>query len=249
MSSGITVEYILRERVAVIRFGFCERNTFDLSRVSALLGAVDDAVQRASVRVVVFASARQGYFSDGYSIDDLFGPRLRKQLRQGDFQAHEQVQNVYRRLIDTPIPTVSFVDGVCRGAGLEWALCCDFILATTQSSFAFHEIRLGIVPGLGGFHLLAMRVPAALATRIIFTAESLDAKQAHAAGLVDALADDMDGAIANFVEQIARRPRAGLVRMKSLTDGRERKLSALHACQDAFRDAIKERVSRGIEGS
>lgn len=247
MTSEITVDRALQDRVAVVHFAFCERNTFNLSRITALMRALDSVLRDRSVRAVVFASGVKGFFSDGYSIEGLFGSEVRKRILKGDFRAYDQVRTFYRRLIEIPIPTVCFVDGVCSGAGLEWALCTDFILATPDSSFAFHEIRLGIVPGLGGFHLLAMRLSPPLATHMLLTAEVLNAKQANSAGLIDALVDHLDAALSGFVAPLAQRPRAGLVRMKSLTGTHQKKLAALEACQEAFREALRERVSRGLD--
>ena len=125
-------------RVAVIRFRFGDRNTLNLARVTKLVEAAQTESADPEVRALVFASDTPGYFSDGYSLDEMLGRAMRKRLRDGDFGAYEQVIDAYRRLIRIPIPTVSFVEGVCRGAGLEWALCTDFIYTSSRASFCFH---------------------------------------------------------------------------------------------------------------
>src|SRR5437899_2537038 len=65
-------------------------------------------------------------------------------------QQHEIFERAYWRLIDCPVPVVGAVNGHAFGGGLELALACDFVYAVPEARFAFPEVTLGIMPGVGG---------------------------------------------------------------------------------------------------
>lgn len=82
-------------------------------------------------------------------------------------------------------PVLAVVNGHALGGGLELALACDFIVASTAAFFAAPEIKLGIIPGFGGTQRLARLVGKAKAKELIFTGDSINAAEAHTIGLVN----------------------------------------------------------------
>jgi len=82
------------------------------------------------------------------------------------------------------------VDGYCMGGGLDLALACDVRHASPGSVFAHPGARLGILTGFGGTARLARLVGRARAVELFATARRVDAAEALAIGLVDAVADD-----------------------------------------------------------
>ena len=58
----------------------------------------------------------------------------------------EIVHRVIRKLLGLPQVTIAAVRGVCFGGGCELATCCDFIVASEESSFATPEIHVGCYP-------------------------------------------------------------------------------------------------------
>ncbi len=83
-----------------------------------------------------------------------------------------------------PLPVIACVDGFALGGGLELALACDFIYATTASQFGQPEVKLGLVPGFGGTVRLPRLVGPALAKELIYTGRQLGIDEAVASGLV-----------------------------------------------------------------
>jgi enoyl-CoA hydratase len=86
------------------------------------------------------------------------------------------------KLISKPI--IAAVGGFALGGGCELALLCDFIIASEDAQFGQPEIKLGILPGIGGSQRLARTMGKALAMDLILTGRTIGAAEAKAAGIV-----------------------------------------------------------------
>jgi enoyl-CoA hydratase/carnithine racemase len=81
-------------------------------------------------------------------------------------------------------PILAAINGPAVGAGLELALAADLRIASSNASFALPEVKIGSLPGSGGTQRLMRLMPAAVATKAIFTGEAFDAAVALRYGLV-----------------------------------------------------------------
>lgn len=88
-------------------------------------------------------------------------------------------------------PTIAAVHGPCVGYGLTGVLFCDFVIATTESSFSYPEVRLG-VPTIVGALRLPNRVGWANAMELLLTGQAIDAQRAKEIGLVWKLVEPAD---------------------------------------------------------
>ncbi|MFJ5675873.1 enoyl-CoA hydratase [Streptomyces sp. NPDC093097] len=103
------------------------------------------------------------------------------------------------RLGQLRTPTLAAVSGFALGGGCELAMLCDILLAADTAVFGQPEIKLGVIPGIGGSQRLTRAVGKAKAMEMCLTGRTMDATEAERAGLVSRIvpaADLLDEALA-----------------------------------------------------
>ena len=96
----------------------------------------------------------------------------------GDFVSNWNVAARVRK------PIVAAVAGFALGGGCELAMQCDIVIAADTAKFGQPEIKLGVIPGIGGTQRLARAVGKAKAMDLILTGRMMDAAEAEKSGLV-----------------------------------------------------------------
>lgn len=160
-----------------------KRNAFEAAVSDALGAAVKTARDDRSVRSVVLTGAG-GAFCSGFDLGSL------EEGEDAVFAGRNLVlgfHNWFGELIDMEKPVIAAVDGAAVGAGFSLALAADFIFVTPRVRLLPTFLSLGLVPDLSMLHVLPRLVGLAKAKEIIFSARPLDADEALALGLVQAI--------------------------------------------------------------
>ena len=106
-------------------------------------------------------------------------------------------------------PLIAAVAGYALGGGCELAMMCDILIAADTAKFGQPEIKLGVLPGMGGSQRLTRAIGKAKAMDLILTGRTIDAAEAERSGLVsrvvpaDTLLDEAN-AVATTISQMSR---------------------------------------------
>ena len=98
----------------------------------------------------------------------------------------------WEKLANLRTPKLAVVSGYALGGGCELAMMCDIIYASESAYFGQPEIKLGVIPGIGGTQRLTRLIGKAKAMDMILTGKMLDAKAAERAGLVSEVFSDSE---------------------------------------------------------
>ncbi len=143
---------------------------------AALVQLLDDS----QVRVIVFASAVEKYFSVGADLK-LFDGFGQEGMRQWMTLCHDLVGKMRR----SSKPLLAAIHGTAVGAGFEAVLHCDVRFAADDARIGQPEINIGLLPGVGTTQSLARLLGRPRAIRFLYEGALVSAEEAAAMGLVD----------------------------------------------------------------
>ncbi|WP_119352660.1 2-(1,2-epoxy-1,2-dihydrophenyl)acetyl-CoA isomerase PaaG [Azohydromonas sediminis] len=203
-------------------------NSFTAAMHAELRAALDAAANDAAVRCVVVTGAGRG-FCAGQDLNDAA-------MAGDDVDVGEVIERLYRplalRVRSMPVPVIAAVNGVAAGAGANFALGCDIVVAARSASFIQAFSKIGLIPDCGGTWLLPHLVGRARALALAMTGDKLSAADAQAIGLIWQCVDD--DAFADTVKALAQRLAA--MPTKALADTRR---AIDTAAQLSYADALR----------
>jgi enoyl-CoA hydratase len=175
MSQHIIVE--TTGRVGVIRLNRPNAlNALNTAMMGEIAAAVDAFEADANIGCMVVTGSEKA-FAAGADIKEM-ATKTYMEAFMGNFAA------TWDRLAHTRKPVIAAVAGFALGGGCELAMQCDFIIAADNAKFGQPEIKLGIIPGIGGTQRLTRAVGKAKAMDLLLTGRMMDAVEAERAGLV-----------------------------------------------------------------
>jgi methylglutaconyl-CoA hydratase len=159
------------------------RNALSRAMRAQLRAALADALADDAVRVVVLDHTGR-VFCSGMDLGEAAGGGVQD---QGVREFPELLELIW----SSPKPVVAVVRGPARAGGVGLLAACDVVVAGASATFAFSEVRLGIVPAVISAVVLPRMVPH-VAHRLMLTGKVFDAAAAAAGGLVDLVVPDAD---------------------------------------------------------
>lgn len=145
-----------------------------------LAGALDRIEGDNEIKVVVLTGAGDKAFIAGADIKEMQSMDAIA-AREFALNAKKTVDKLYH----FKKPVIAAINGYCLGGGLEYAMACDFRVASANARFALPEISIGIMPGSGGTQRLPRLIGMGLAKEMIYTGEMIDADKALNLGIIN----------------------------------------------------------------
>jgi enoyl-CoA hydratase/carnithine racemase len=156
------------------------RNALDADLARRLAEAATEAANDPSARAIVLTASGDEAFVSGGDLNE-----IAKHVREGG--GPHPVLDMYVPLLvleTGDLPVIAAVQGDVYGGGCELILLCDQVMMESHTGLAFRHARMGLSPAWGGITRLIERVGPVEASRLLFTAEKIDATEALRIGLV-----------------------------------------------------------------
>jgi methylglutaconyl-CoA hydratase len=205
------------------------RNALSSALIEQLLGALQAAEADAAARAIVLTHAGP-VFCSGADLKETAAALA------GDGSSPPPVGRFGEVLLAiwaSPKPVLARVAGPARAGGLGLIAATDIAVCATDATFAFSEVRIGVIPAVISATVLPRLTPRA-AAELYLTGEVFDGTRAAEIGLVTAAvaADGLDAAVRRYAEALTRGAPGALAGAKGLL----RRGTDLHADLDALTD-------------
>jgi 2-(1,2-epoxy-1,2-dihydrophenyl)acetyl-CoA isomerase len=191
-------------------------------RLNAVVPELTDALVRALARAgqegarVVVLAGRGRAFCSGHDLKEVLPPEtvLATRLRV------DQIQDVTRAIRRFPGPVIAAVHGYALGAGCEFALGCDLVVAGEDAQFGFPEVSVGLSVTGGISRLLPLLVGPVRAKELLLLGDRFTAARALELGLVNRVtaAGQHEQAAAEMAARLRDQPPLSLALAKQALD-------------------------------
>lgn len=171
------------------------------SAVLRELSSVLDQIGSSDLKKLIVASRKRGIYIAGADVTE-FTTVSGIEEAKGFVQLGQQV---FAKVASLPQVTVAAIDGACVGGGCEFALSCDWRVATDspKTVIGLPEVKLGIFPAWGGTSKLPRLIGLPAALDIILQGKTLDGRRAKKVGLVDEVVET--GILLDIAKKYAER--------------------------------------------
>ncbi|HWO67760.1 MAG TPA: enoyl-CoA hydratase family protein [Umezawaea sp.] len=191
------VHYEVRRGIATITLDSPHNRNALSARLRAELTAhLKTATTDDAVRVVVLSHTGT-VFCSGMDLKEAGGANANQQ-GVNEFPA------ILEQIWTSPKPVVARLAGPARAGGVGIVAACDIAVAAEHATFAFSEVRIGVVPAVISVTVLPRLLPRA-AHELFLTGEAFDAARAKDIGLVNAAvpADELDAEVRRYTDMLA----------------------------------------------
>ena len=166
-------------------------NALDPEMFTAIIAAGEALMERKDVRVVVLSGEGRsfcaGLDTSSFAREPGSNEPALTDRTYGDSNKYQQVATVWRKL---PMPVIAAVHGVCFGGGMQIASGADIRVAAPDTRMAIMEIKWGLVPDMGGYHLWRGLVRDDVLRELVYTNREFTGEEALRLGLTTFVAED-----------------------------------------------------------
>ncbi|XP_060907677.1 hydroxyacyl-CoA dehydrogenase trifunctional multienzyme complex subunit alpha a [Labrus mixtus] len=256
------VSYELKDDVAVVRLHdpTAKVNTLSAQMQSDLKEVMGEIWSNKSVKSAVFISSKPGCFIAGADINMIQSCQSSEEAAR----LSQEGQKMFEQIEKSPIPIVAAIHGSCLGGGLEFAIACQYRIATRSKKTVLGtpEVMLGLLPGAGGTQRLPKMVGLPDAFDMMLTGRRIRADKAKKMGLVNQLVDPLGPGLKpaeertiEYLEEIAvgvakgiSNKKVPLTKEKSLKEKLQDKLMDLAPVRKKIFKTVSEKAQNQSRG-
>lgn len=233
-----TVNYTLDAGVATVTMNRPDAlNALSLQLTTDLGAAIRQAVADGARAVILTGNGRA--FCSGGDLREMQS----MWKKEGRIEAFLEdplavLHDVIRLIRETPLPFIAAVNGVCAGAGTNFALACDIVIAADNATFNEAFVRIGLSPDCGGTYFLPRAIGEKLAAELFMTGGTVDAARALQIGMINRVVpvEHLMVETEKFAAKLAAAPTGSIGRIKRMLNATfsndlESQLSLEHECQ------------------
>ena len=205
------------DRVGWLEYNFPPINAFNWEMLREVPAALQALLDEPQVRVVVFASAIDKYFSVGADLK-LFDGIGSKGMADWVSICHGLVN----KMRSSRKPLLAAIHGTAAGGGLEMVLHCDIRFAAADARLGQPEINIGFIPPVGTTQALVRLLGRPRAIRYLYEGTMVPAEEALSMGLVDLIypPERLFKEVQNYAESLAQKPAKALAAIRhTITQG------------------------------
>jgi enoyl-CoA hydratase/carnithine racemase len=208
--------YEVKDKIATITLNRPDKmNAFTGPMIDAWAGSLQEAQRDPDVNVVIVTGSGKAFCSGGDVARMGDGRPSPLDHKNGLW---ENIHRVPKALEAMDKPVIAMVNGVAVGAGMGMCVMCDMRVAADTARFSTGYVRVGLVPGDGDTYFLPRLVGAAKALELLWTADFIEAPEAHRLGIVQRVVPDAQLKEATYAlaQQIADGPQIPVRMIKRL---------------------------------
>jgi len=200
------------------------------------------------VRALIL-TGRGGAFSAGADVKEWADLQKGINLHPGHDWVSEAT-GLVQEIAAFPKPTIAMMDGPAAGGGLDFALACDFRIASARARFICAYTRVGYPPDAGGSWLLPRLIGIEAAKLFAFTGDTWDAEKAHSVGMVTEVVapEELEARSLALAAKLAAGPTVAIGLAKSLIDNAYRRSFAEQLAEEDRAGKICARTVDHAEG-
>ncbi|GJL86747.1 MAG: enoyl-CoA hydratase [Minwuia thermotolerans] len=246
-----------RDGVAVLTMNRPDRlNALSGEMLEALVENCQRLSMDRSIGCVVITGAGRGFCAGGDVKSMAEGREFADNTLEAKVLKLRGGMEVSRLLHEMAKPTIAMVRGPVAGAGMSIALSCDMRVASDTLKFTTAFANVGYSGDFGGSYFLTHLVGTAKARELYYTADKLNAAEAHALGIVNrVVADaDLEAETMALAQKIANGPKIALSYMKrnmnaAMTESLARcfDMEAMHHTRSGETEDHKEAAKAFVE--
>lgn len=192
-------------------------NAMNDELILALRDVTTRILEANTLRALVLKGAGKAFLAGG---DVSLFHRERDTIADGAKALGDAMHVAIKNLRNMPFPVIAQIHGACAGAGLSFAMACDFAIAAEGTQFNTAYARIGLSPDGGSTFFLPRYVGMKKALELIMLADMVDAQTAATLGIVNRVvaAERLDAEVGALAARLAAGPTQAFARAKKLVN-------------------------------